>query len=439
MESLSHRTSGPPWVVTADEPVVTVVVIEWRDAPHLAACLSALAKTESALPFEVVVTLNEPHEAVLACLGTVPSVTVVTSPVNIGFGEANNRAAARARGRYLAFLNHDTEVEPGWLGPLIDVPDGDANVGAVGCALVDGTLQEVGPIIWADGSTRQITEPANAGSAGDWVRAVHYCSAAALLVRRDAFDSVGGFDDAFYPAYDDDTDLCLGLRAAGFEVVVQPRSRVAHRRTASVSLRFAWHLNLQNRRTFAARWADHLATLEHPRTGEQSSAEHLTWLAMGRPQRVLVVGTAYAPPVGLGRWCTVVAPGLQPDEVARRPRFGGARVLAAPLSDHLGRPEVSCDAVVVTGRDGTIGPVVDVVRSRLSDVPVHLSSEEHLPPPRHESPVARRAPGSPDATLPRSAGGGGGLSATDAVPLEISVPGAAPDQVRPEDAAAGRR
>ncbi len=269
-------------------PDVTVVVIGWRDAPDLLDCLGALAGAGGTTSFEVVVTLNEPTAALLERLdGAVGGCRAVeVSEVNVGFGEANNRGAARGAGRLIAFLNDDATVTPGWLDQLVAVLGARPGAGAVGSRLdnPDGSLQEAGSIIWSDGSTTQVDGGVLDGApppAGP----VDYCSAAALLVRRDIFESVGGFDAGYFPAYFEDTDLCLKVRAAGRSVVLAPGAAVVHRGSASTSSRFAWFLHEHNRRRFTARWGSVLAGLDPPPpAGDADARRRYARAVLARPR-----------------------------------------------------------------------------------------------------------------------------------------------------------
>ncbi len=159
------------------------------------------------------------------------NVKVITNDENLGFIEACVIGAAAAEGEYLVWLNNDTEVRPGWLEALIDYADAHPEVGAVGSKLIypDGRLQEAGGIIFSDatGWNYGKFQDADAGQY-NFVRDVDYCSGAVLLIRRTAWDQVGGLDRFFKPAYYEDTDLCFSLRAAGWRVVYQPASVVVH-------------------------------------------------------------------------------------------------------------------------------------------------------------------------------------------------------------------
>jgi hypothetical protein len=185
-------------------------------------CLRSLAALAGTPSHEVVVIANGTPESALATLPGQESLVVVISSLNLGFGGGCNWGARFARGRYLVFLNDDTVVEPDWLRALVEVAEDDPRIGAVGSRLLDpdGTLQEAGSILWSDATTHPVGRGLPPGTpAYDSVRDVDYCSACGLLVRREAWEAAGGFDEAYFPAYREDVDLCLSLRARGYRTV----------------------------------------------------------------------------------------------------------------------------------------------------------------------------------------------------------------------------
>ena len=182
-----------------------------------------------------------------------------------------NGGAALARGRYIVFLNNDTEPESGWLDALIDVAERDPRVGAVGAKLVypDGKLQEAGGIIFSDATGYNFGRGGNPSDPRyDFVREVDYASAACLLVRAELFRALGGFDRRYAPAYYEDTDLCFAIRDRGYKVVYQPRAVIIHHEgvtagTDTAGTGFKRYQEI-NRPKFADKWKVALARQAPP-------------------------------------------------------------------------------------------------------------------------------------------------------------------------------
>jgi GT2 family glycosyltransferase len=237
-------------------PDVTVVMLTFNRWDLTKEALRLLAEI-TAPRYEVVIVDNASTDGTLEELAHVSGATVLRNPSNLGFGPANNQGAAMARGRYLLLLNSDAWVRPGWLEPLLEVADADPGVAAVAPKLIypDGRLQEAGSILWRDARVRQYGDGDVANRPEyNFRRTVDYASAACLLIRRAAFNAVGGFDPRFAPVYYEDVDLCLALAAGPGRIVYQPRSVVEHVRGASSTGGVQTARIERNRRLLRARW-----------------------------------------------------------------------------------------------------------------------------------------------------------------------------------------
>jgi O-antigen biosynthesis protein len=247
-------------------PRASVIILVQKHPENIIACLQSLrANSGPETSYESLVVFNGAEPDVIeavenACF----NARFFAFDVNLGFGGGCNYGAFEAQGQYLIFLNDDTVVEPGWLPALVATADEHPEAGAVGSKILflDRTVQEAGAIIWSDGSTMPVGRGLGADArAFHYVREVDYCSANALLVKRDIFDSVGGFDEGYYPAYYEDVDLCLAIRKAGYSVIYEPRSRIRHIEAASSESGYRSFLFRRNRRRLQAKWQDDLAQL----------------------------------------------------------------------------------------------------------------------------------------------------------------------------------
>ena len=209
---------------------------------------------------------------------------------NSGFIHSCNRGAEKARGKYLVFLNNDTLVKAGWLTALVDTFAEQPRAGIVGSKLVypDGRLQEAGGIIWKDASGW------NYGKFDDpqkpeynCLREVDYCSAAALMIPKALFETVGGFDSRYSPGYYEDTDLAFKVRRAGYKVFYQPLSEVIHYEGATggtdISAGAKKYQDI-NRSKFAEKWAAEL--IAKPANGDLVS---LRQAQKGSGKNILVI------------------------------------------------------------------------------------------------------------------------------------------------------
>ena len=250
----------------ADDPRVTVIVLACNELAHTRRCLAALRRTLPPGLAEIILVDNGSTDGTAAWAATQPDLRLLHNAENRGFGPANNQAAELARGEHLLLLNNDTEPQPGWLERLVTTIDADPGLGAVGARLVspDGLLLEAGAIINLDGTcTNRGREAPDGIHSYAAPVTVPYVSACGLLVRRAAFAQVGGFDPRYAPAYYEDVDLCVALRAAGWRVAVEPAACVVHAESVTarrLSGSEPRRLKLQEaaRRRFLEKWEGRL-------------------------------------------------------------------------------------------------------------------------------------------------------------------------------------
>jgi GT2 family glycosyltransferase len=162
-------------------------------------------------------------------------IRVVSLAENEGFGGACNAGAAAARGAALVFLNNDTEPRPGWLGALLSYADRHPAAEVVGAKLVfpTGVIQHAGVVIGQDGYPHNLY----AGLPQDRPeversRRLQAVTGACMLVRREAFEALDGFDRGYLNSLED-VDLCLRVGARGGEVHYCHEAVVVHLESAS--------------------------------------------------------------------------------------------------------------------------------------------------------------------------------------------------------------
>jgi GT2 family glycosyltransferase len=229
---------------TPSQPDASIVIVSFNTREVLRECLESIAREAAGLSVEILIVDNNSSDGSQAMIeAEYPSVILVRSPKNLGFGAANNVALAQARGRYLILLNSDAFFAPGALATAIRHMDATPRCGLGGARLVgrDGALQpsarKFHSILddalvmtglaskfpqskffgrfdrtWADSM-----EPAEV----DWV------PGAFSIIRPEALNKVGLFDPAFFLYYEE-VDLCRRIQSAGYSIWYWPDVVVIH-------------------------------------------------------------------------------------------------------------------------------------------------------------------------------------------------------------------
>ena len=223
---------------------LAVIIVSSPGAPEwLPPCLRSIREHGGDVDLEVVVVENEPERLVAAEIGAeFPDVRVLAC-ANRGFAHGNNRGAENVDARYLLFLNPDTEIVSGTLGELLAAADARPRAGVIGVrqVLPDGATY---PTARAFPSvTRLVGEALGAerwGPLGGRLReseldlarygtefATDWTIGSFMLVRREAWEAVGPFDERFF-LYSEETDLCRRITDAGWEVRHVPVMTIVH-------------------------------------------------------------------------------------------------------------------------------------------------------------------------------------------------------------------
>jgi GT2 family glycosyltransferase len=222
----------------AANPTVSVIILNYNGEPHLEACLRSLE--EMTFPrdrVEVIVADNASTDRSLDLVRSrFPRVHVREHTENLGFSSGNNRAAEGATGRYVAFLNNDTRVDPGWLEPLVETLDRHPDVVCAGSKVLsfdgDRVLFTGGSLNFAGfGFQTGLGDPLD-DHGSDEPREILFATGCAMLARRDEFLRTGGFDDDYF-AYYEDVDLGWRWWVLGHRVLLVPASVVHHKGDAS--------------------------------------------------------------------------------------------------------------------------------------------------------------------------------------------------------------
>jgi len=234
--------SGPAGVVRVSwptaRPKVSVIIPTKNQVRFLRKCLTSLLENTAYSNFEVIVVDNQSGERqtlnYYKAIRSDPRVRIVEYSAPFNFSAANNLGARHATGDYLLFLNNDTEaLEPDWLEELVRWAE-RPQVGVVGAKLLypGGTVQHAGVVMGMEGHSSHVFSGAPEGYCGpfgsvEWYRNYNAVTAACMMMRREVFDRVGGFDEEYLLVFSD-VEICLRALRQGYRVVYTPFVRLRH-------------------------------------------------------------------------------------------------------------------------------------------------------------------------------------------------------------------
>lgn len=224
---------------------LSIVIVGLNVKEWLIPCLRSIFKNPPSFNFEVIYVDNGSDDG--TCLEVkllFPKLKIIQSKENLGFTKANNLGFQYSKGEYLLFLNSDTEIVGQALSKMVNYLEVHKKIGVLGPKLYQNRTHEL-----QISSTDELTPiraifaftflnkwfPNNRFSKkyflSDWnrssIKTVAAVSGAALMIRKEIFEKVGGFDERFF-IYFEESDLCHSVRKIGSQVVYYPKAEVIH-------------------------------------------------------------------------------------------------------------------------------------------------------------------------------------------------------------------
>jgi N-acetylglucosaminyl-diphospho-decaprenol L-rhamnosyltransferase len=220
---------------------LSIVIVNWNTCDLLAQCLQSIYDTTSGLDFEVIVVDNASVDGSAEMVRREFSrARLIQNTENVGFARANNQAMATSQGRSILLFNSDAIATPGAIQSLVRLAVAEPRAGIVGARLLnaDGSFQASHtpfPNLWREflilsGVGRMFYGrwyPSRGPEEDKGPQMVDYVEGACMLVRREAFEDVGGLDESYF-MYAEEVDLCYAMRAKGWQVWYQPAAKVIH-------------------------------------------------------------------------------------------------------------------------------------------------------------------------------------------------------------------
>jgi len=217
-------------------PEISVIVVNWNGRPLLDECLSSL-QAQTVRGHEVILVDNGSADGSAEWVArNHPRVRLLRLRSNLGFSGGNNAGLALARGRYIALLNNDTRVEPGWLAALHRRIESDQRIAACDSKVLyhdrPGTIWAAGADYTVAGSVQArgngLKDSPGSAESGEVFVAV----ACAAIYRRSAIEEIGFFDETFFNGYED-VDWSFRAWLSGYRIFNEPAARVYHKVSSS--------------------------------------------------------------------------------------------------------------------------------------------------------------------------------------------------------------
>ncbi len=227
---------------SAGYPSVDVIIPHFNGVEILDKCLAALERTTYPNFTITIVDNGTIDESLKLASEKYKRIRIIGAGKNLGYAGGCNFGFAKTRGKYVVFLNNDTEQAPDWLETLVSVAESDETIAAVQPKLLSIQARERGERVFdyaggAGGMLDALCYPYALGRVFnqtetddgryDTATEIFWASGAAMLARRSAIDRVGGFDDDFF-AHMEEIDLCWRFWIAGYKVYAAPKSVVYH-------------------------------------------------------------------------------------------------------------------------------------------------------------------------------------------------------------------
>ena len=226
-------------------PDLAISIVNTNTKDDTLRCLKSLREKSGNLDLEIVVTDNASTDGSVEAIETqFPEVQVIKNSENVGFGRACNQGARMTTAPIIFFLNPDTEIVEGSLEALIESFAAHPNAGIIGSVLLDpdgvtpqqcvrnlptlrALLYQFTVLRWfgifKDAFKRYCDVPIGF----ERTTPVESVMGASLAILRYVYDQIGGFDEAFFIYYEE-VDVCKRTRDAGYEVFIEPASRILH-------------------------------------------------------------------------------------------------------------------------------------------------------------------------------------------------------------------
>jgi GT2 family glycosyltransferase len=214
---------------------LSIIIVNYKSKNFLEECIvSIYKKINPSISFEIIIINNDTEEKLDFILEKFSKIKIINQKKNAGFGAGNNASFEESNGKFILFLNPDSEIISDNINEVLQQFYADEKIGVLGsCLLVpSGEIQKWSTGVEINFYNLILNNLGFLKSKKIWqsqeIISTEWVSGTAMFVRRSAFLEIGGFDENFF-MYFEDMDLCRRIRNLGKKVVYFPQFKVKHK------------------------------------------------------------------------------------------------------------------------------------------------------------------------------------------------------------------
>lgn len=232
--------------MSSDKLTASVIILTYNSEDDIVACLRSLLSDDSPDKEILVIDNASTDKSVDVVQRMFPQVRLIQNRVNRGVAAGWNQGIRETTGDLVVVMNPDVEVSPDWLEKIRIALKANPSADVAGIKLLypDGTIQHGGLFFHANAqSYHRAAHEADRGQV-DAVEAIEAVTGAVFAARRKAWESLGGFDEDYFPAYFEEADFCFRIRKMGREVLYVGDASAIHHEASTLGASSASYLRL---------------------------------------------------------------------------------------------------------------------------------------------------------------------------------------------------
>ena len=270
-----------------NNPLISIIIPVHNRISYTKKCLYSILQSGENVKYEIIIADDCSNDETVKINEFADNIIISRNSVNVGYIKNCNQAARLAQGKFLYFLDNDTQVQKNWLTELVTVFEKNENVGVVGSKILnpDGSMQECGVHIYKDEFVTG-SEKDPSSHEYNYLKECDYVSGCSFMTSKDLFCRIGGFDEIYFPRFRGDSDYCFHAGKLNYKTFVQPRSYILHYGSISYQEENT-DLQKRNSKILREKWPDIFDNKTSFATGK------LPFTHKTRPGKILVVDSYF--------------------------------------------------------------------------------------------------------------------------------------------------